>query len=211
MMFAPAVFLILWSYSAAQFPYLGKCPSPPVQQNFDMKKFEGVWYEIQRTVSFLQIASQCTYSNFSDSGYKDGSYELINEGRSPVIKLRKSFRLIVTIPDKKEPAKMELRLSDLSLDRNFWIMSTDYDNYAIAWSCSNIWLAFKYARTENLWVYSRHRELSEEVQKKVDDILNNMKHIRVKHLLKKVSQKDCDDEENTPPPVEENEVERLED
>ncbi|KFM79274.1 Apolipoprotein D, partial [Stegodyphus mimosarum] len=51
-----------------QFPYLGKCPSPEVQENFDMEKFKGTWYEIERTMSFLEIGAQCVSTNFSDAG-----------------------------------------------------------------------------------------------------------------------------------------------
>nr|WBW70119.1 venom protein [Lampona murina] len=195
--------LLLFNYASAQLPLLGKCPSPAVQENFDMKKFEGMWYEIQRTVSFLQLGSQCTSANISDSGYEDGSYQFVNEGRSPLIKIKKSARLILTVPDEKEPAKMVLRLADLSLHGQYWVLATDYDNYAIAWSCNHVWLTLKYARTENLWVYSRHRQFTKEIQEEVSKKLKEIQHVRVKNLLRRVPQNHCDDDSST----EDNEVE----
>ncbi|GFS92636.1 apolipoprotein D [Nephila pilipes] len=175
-----------------QFPYLGKCPEPKVQENFDMQKFQGRWFEIERTMSFLEIGSQCVSTNFSDAGYGDGSIEVISEGRGPVLKLHKSVRLIAQVPDQKEPAKLKLRLSDLSLKTHYWILHTDYDNYALIWACNHIWLTFKYARTENLWILGRERTLPQETLDKLHTRLETVKDIRVAKLLKKVNQENCD-------------------
>ncbi|GIY34620.1 apolipoprotein D [Caerostris darwini] len=189
------VFCVLLSaerFVRAQFPYLGKCPELEVQKDFDIEKFSGRWYEIERTMSLIEIGAQCVTTNFSDAGYGDGSVEVINEGLGPVLKLRKSVRLVATLPDKNEPAKLSLRLSDLSLKTHYWILSTDYDNYAIIFACNHIWLTFKYARTENLWILGREREIPEKIMEKVHQRIDAMKDIRVKKLLRKVNQENCD-------------------
>ncbi|GBM56015.1 Apolipoprotein D [Araneus ventricosus] len=179
-------------FASAQFPYLGKCPTPDVKENFDLEKFSGRWYEIKRTMSVLEIGARCVAVNYTDAGYGDGSIEVINEGVSAVLKLRKSVRLIATLPDKNEPAKWSLRLSDLSLKTDYWILDTDYDNYAVIWACNHIWLTFKYARTENLWILSRERTLPEETLDKIHEKLNALKDIKSRKLLRKVNQEKCD-------------------
>ncbi|KFM79275.1 Apolipoprotein D, partial [Stegodyphus mimosarum] len=87
---------------------------------------------------------------------------------------------------------MLLRLSDLKLHGNYWILSTDYDNYALVWSCNHIWLTFQYARTENLWILSRKRTLPEETIKELHALLEEKKDIKAKKLLRKVKQENCE-------------------
>ncbi|KAF8782367.1 Apolipoprotein D like protein [Argiope bruennichi] len=167
-------------------------PTPDVKENIDIEKFSGRWYEIERTMSVLELGATCVAVNYTDAGYGDGSIEVINEGMSPVLKLRKSVRLVATLPDKNEPAKWSLRLSDLSLKTGYWILDTDYDNYAVIWACNHIWLTFKYARTENLWILSRERTLSEEISNNIHAKLDEMKDIKSRKLLRKVNQENCD-------------------
>lgn len=38
MTLAISIFILLCGYATAQFPYFGKCPSPDVQPDFDMKR-----------------------------------------------------------------------------------------------------------------------------------------------------------------------------
>ncbi|XP_054706398.1 apolipoprotein D-like isoform X2 [Uloborus diversus] len=189
---ASCVLLSIAGLTAAQFPYFGKCPSPKVQENFDMEKFKGKWYEIERTFSFLQIGAICTSKTYNDSGYEDGSIEVVYEGKSPLFKLNKSMRLIATVPDTNDTAKMVLRLPDLSLHGQYWVLSTDYDNYALVWSCNHVWLTFRHMRTENLWILSRDRYMTEDTESKVHKLLEEAEDIKVKKLLRHVKQSNCD-------------------
>ena len=58
-----------------------------------------------------------------------------------------------------------------------------------------------------MWVYSRKRSFTNEVQEEVNKKLAEVKHIKVKKLLKKVSQTNCeDDDDNATPNPDDNET-----
>ncbi|KAG8193730.1 hypothetical protein JTE90_005028 [Oedothorax gibbosus] len=194
LVYAIALFLGFVQLSFAQFPLVGKCPDVKVQEDFDLSRFSGQWYEIERTMSFLETLSQCTAVNYTDSGYGDGSVEVVSEGRGPVLKIKRHVRLIAKVPSKDEPAKWRLRLSDLQLKAHYWILNTDYDNYAIIWACNQVGVGILYARAENMWIIARERTLPEETLEKIHARIDTLyKDIKAKSLLKKVNQNNCDD------------------
>lgn len=51
---------------------------------------------------------------------------------------------------------------------NYWIMDTDYDNYAIIYSCKNL---SDNKSAEAAWVLSKQRTLKPEVHSKVDQLV----------------------------------------
>lgn len=55
------------------------------------------------------------------------------------------------------------------ISSNYWIMDTDYDNYAIIYSCKNI---SQSKSAEAAWVLSKQRTISSEVQPTVDYLVD---------------------------------------
>ncbi|KAI2667723.1 Apolipoprotein D [Labeo rohita] len=99
------LFLTLLSVLAvsAQSIGSGKCPQPPVQQNFDPTRYTGRWYEIMKFPTPFQLGECCqaTYT-LSDGIVLVRNDELLANGTVSFIEGT------AKIVDASEPAKLEV-------------------------------------------------------------------------------------------------------
>ncbi|KAL2804927.1 apolipoprotein D precursor, partial [Daubentonia madagascariensis] len=72
----------LFAAAEGQAFHLGKCPTPPVQENFDVNKYLGRWYEIEKIpVSFEKGSCiQANYSLMENGNIKVLNKELRHDG-----------------------------------------------------------------------------------------------------------------------------------
>jgi len=77
-----SVLVGLFSAVDGQAFHLGKCPSPPVQKDFDVNKYLGRWYEIEKIpVSFEKGSCiQANYSLMENGNIKVVNQELRSDG-----------------------------------------------------------------------------------------------------------------------------------
>ncbi|EDK97749.1 apolipoprotein D [Mus musculus] len=66
----------LFTTAKGQNFHLGKCPSPPVQENFDVKKYLGRWYEIEKIPASFEKGN-CIQANYSLM--ENGNIEVLNK------------------------------------------------------------------------------------------------------------------------------------
>lgn len=65
-MFKCACFLVLTAVLvSAQIPSFGFCPQYGPMENFDMNKFLGKWYEVERYFTFSDIGSRCVVTDYA--------------------------------------------------------------------------------------------------------------------------------------------------
>ncbi|UYV83273.1 APOD, partial [Cordylochernes scorpioides] len=102
----------------AQRLFSGGCPQPPVQEDFNMTQFVGKWYEVEKTGSLLQEGLRCVETEYA---MDDGQLSIITKG-------------INSLPYPANDKKIEKK-EVLPLTTTYQILSTDYDNYAVVWSC----------------------------------------------------------------------------
>ncbi|XP_056599958.1 apolipoprotein D-like [Triplophysa dalaica] len=142
----------------------GKCPQPPVQQNFDPAKYMGRWYGIKKIPNTFQSGecSRATYA-LSDNTVLVRNEQLLPNGNASFIDGT------AKILDPSQPAKLEVRFFE---DRGapYWVLATDYDNYTLVYSCSET-LDLSYA--EYAWIMSRTRTLPKETITELLDILKS--------------------------------------
>ncbi|XP_028831420.1 apolipoprotein Da, duplicate 2 [Denticeps clupeoides] len=138
---------------SAQTIHPGKCPEPPVQQNFDVPRYMGRWHEIQKLPAFFQKGkcAQATYT-LGDGVVKVVNDELLSDGTIS------SIEGTAKPTDPSEPAKLEVTFFPGAPAGNYWVLKTDYDNYTLVYGCSN--LGGVYANYA--WILSRSRTLPEE-------------------------------------------------
>ncbi|XP_060790853.1 retinol binding protein 4, like [Neoarius graeffei] len=115
-----------------------------VKQDFDPKKYAGKWYAQQKKDPeglFLQdnISAEYTVD-------EDGTMTASSKGRVTLF----GFWVVCadmaaqyTVPDPATPAKMFMNYQGLasylsSGGDNYWIIDTDYDNYAVTYACRTL-------------------------------------------------------------------------
>jgi len=142
----------------------GECPQVEPMQSFDMKKFLGVWYAIQKT----STASECVIYNISQ--VEPGQY-LIQQlsqdyliGLAPVAH-RYSYTGELEVKDTDVPAKMTVKfpLNVLPGDAIFKIFMTDYEQYAGIFTCQKLPVAHRQSAT----ILSRTKDMDKAYVDKI--------------------------------------------
>ncbi|XP_063225800.1 apolipoprotein D [Bacillus rossius redtenbacheri] len=165
-MLAPTfgVFLVLAGAEAeAQRLAFGKCPNHPAMKDFDIQKFEGTWYEVERSFYLLEIASSCTKLDIAPVERRPATLNIIiktvnrwtggpsvslgtatlKSNKTAVLDFRMSSRL---------PTAVARMLPGAGV---YHLLHTDYDSFAVLWSCSD--LGFMHA--DLIWVLGRQQDL----------------------------------------------------
>lgn len=95
----------------------------------------GQWYEISRYDHHHQVESDCvinTYTQVDATNFKIQKSMIIIENKNPI---NFGGYASLTFPkDKILQAKMNLMMNGLP-DSYYWIVSSDYINYSVTWSC----------------------------------------------------------------------------
>ncbi|XP_042525801.1 apolipoprotein D [Dipodomys spectabilis] len=159
----------LFAVAQGQTFHLGKCPTPPVQENFDVNKYLGRWYEIETTpVNFEK--GNCIQANYSLKG--NGNIKVLNQEMRPDGTVNQ-IEGEATQSNLTEPAKLEVKFYQLMPSSPHWILATDYENYALVYSCINVLWLF---HLDQVWILGRNPYLPPETVTYLKDILtsNNM-------------------------------------
>ncbi|XP_062833648.1 apolipoprotein D isoform X1 [Anolis carolinensis] len=157
---------LLLGLAQAQTFHMGKCPDPPVQEVFDIHKYLGKWYEIEKLPS-----------NFEKGHCIQANYSLKENGKVKVV--NKEIHMDGTLNEiegeafhvnLQEPAKLHVKFNWFMPAAPYWVISTDYDNYALVYSCTNFMWLF---HVDYAWIMSRTPELHPETVDHLKNILQS--------------------------------------
>ncbi|XP_072929711.1 lopap-like [Epargyreus clarus] len=196
---SPEMFLVLLfaSYvAAAEFTLPGECPNVKIQENLDYTKFSGVWYNVASYASDGRPIYDCATMDFQEDnlGYTmRETYVDTDQGN----RTQKSYFARVD-PTFDAGSKAQFIVShedgDKVLQFPFFILSTDYDGFAIAYTCKTM---KKKQRTHYVftWVLSRNKEkLQGNILRNVEDVLSKYTELaehRQSFVLKNFSDTSC--------------------
>ncbi|XP_059047399.1 uncharacterized protein LOC131842848 [Achroia grisella] len=148
--------------------FRGRCGDVPVMANFDSSKFYGLWHNIESYAANFQTG---TCSNVHYTAGPGGEIGIFNT--QVINQTLDSINGIASVPDPDEPAKFNLTLpvdnGVISVD--YWILDTDYDAYALVYSCINIEDNQRYVFS---WKLSKTKSLSEESQERINNTVNEI-------------------------------------
>ncbi|KAF4528451.1 hypothetical protein B566_EDAN015853 [Ephemera danica] len=157
-----AILAMMISLTAAQVPALGPCQDMKTMPNFNIAKYLGRWFEAERYFALFEFAGKCVVSNYTDMG--DGRYVILNRQTSALTGIRSTIEGELQSLGRTDETKLTVRFPSVpvTMDIPYWVLETDYDNYAVVWSCTN----FGLFSTRNAWIMTRSPKPSLEVMQK---------------------------------------------
>ncbi|NP_001153453.1 apolipoprotein D-like precursor [Nasonia vitripennis] len=171
----------------AQIPSLGFCPEYLPMTGFDMERFSGIWYEAERYFQLTEVASRCVMANYTKG--PDGKFHVVNEVTSRFTGIKRVLEgEIRKAPSKAEEGKLHVKYTTvplIPLETQYNVLETDYDTYAVLWSCSGVGPV----HTQNAWIMTRQRLAPGEVLQKAYGVLDKYKISKV--FFVKTNQDDC--------------------
>jgi len=133
------------------------CPSPPVMKSFDLNKYLGTWFEIERNYNPYETTKHtCGKTVVSTVDMRDynvmfnTTWKYRGEIKGNIINGRYDA--------KNKSAKLKIKPIPLFPKQDYWILDTDYDNFAIVWSCAEFYLN----HYQLIWIWSRERTMRPE-------------------------------------------------
>ncbi|KAJ4925097.1 hypothetical protein JOQ06_017835 [Pogonophryne albipinna] len=156
--------LLLAAAAEGQSLHFGKCPRPPVQQDFNVAKYMGTWYEIEKLPSLFEkgTCNQATYSLLSDGTVKVLNAELLSNGKI------NSIEGVAKVKNSTQPAILDVSFFKGVPDSPYWVLSTDYQSYSLVYSCTDYYGSF---HIDFAWILARTRLLNKEVVSQLHDEL----------------------------------------
>ncbi|KAK4029638.1 hypothetical protein OUZ56_022609 [Daphnia magna] len=134
----------------------GSCPNAIAVSDFEIDQYLGKWYNNRNYFSILQTGQDCVTVEYEKSGgriiVKNGGLALITRK-----KLTSVARASVTSSGKLNVSFITPNVFTLG-NENYWILGTDYDSYAVGWSC----LPFGLFHFEMAWILTRDQNPSDE-------------------------------------------------
>ncbi|XP_043289402.1 apolipoprotein D-like [Venturia canescens] len=152
------------AFANAHSYHMGACPIVEPMQGFQMSRFLGSWYVIQKT----STASKCVSYNYT-RGEEPGEFLISQVSNHPILGLTPvdheyHYTGELTVPEPSTPGRMQVRFPlSVAGSASHVVFATDYDNFGAIFTCQKIAFAHRQSAT----ILSRHRELEKS---KVDSI-----------------------------------------
>ncbi|XP_060556543.1 apolipoprotein D-like [Ruditapes philippinarum] len=176
-----AAFILTLSIAYTQEVHFGKCKNFTTQPNFDVKRYAGGWYDIEKTYFAGQMNKSCVKAEYSLRD--DGKIDVLNQDYTAELH-EENTTGIAFYKDPNVKSKLTVKLGT-SPEANYWIVETDYDTYALIWSCAEL---EGIAHADIGWILGRKQRLDENLitrlkQKLTSLGLNYEKFYRTKQPL----------------------------
>jgi len=143
-----AVMLAALVSSASGFLVIGTgdCPATGTKANFDINQYLGKWYEYERFDNPFEIGVKCGTAQYDLIDQQ--TVRVVNGG----IREFKLFNVVLrraptevngtaVVVDPSKPAELKVSFSEFDMSGsgpNYFVVDTDYSNYAVVFSCSKI-------------------------------------------------------------------------
>lgn len=145
----------------------GWCPDAQVEQDFDTERYLGKWLEIARTEVPYATTNRCNQAIYTAN--EDGSIGVTNKALEEDNSYTEFNANACCFDGTGECA---LGCSRWLPGGDYEVLSTDYDKYAIIWSCTNIFWIF---HLEYSWILARDAYYDYELALPIVESRTNLK------------------------------------
>ncbi|XP_043270764.1 apolipoprotein D-like [Venturia canescens] len=158
-MLLPLIALSVLGGALAQVPGVNKCPDITTDSHFNVTKFLGRWYEAEKFFVIFEAFGKCITADYTAG--QNGTMNMVNRQISTVTRGSSSVGGIVYTPDASQPGKLKalLNIGLFHPETDFWVLGTDYQKYAIIYTCVNLHLA----NLQFAWILTRERNPPDSV------------------------------------------------
>lgn len=138
--------------SHGQSFHMFTCPKVTLQENFNVTKYLGTWYEIQKLPAMFERGKcvRAEYSARSDGTVRVYNSELLSNGKI------NSIEGVAEVKDPSQPAVLSVSFFRGLPDSPYMVLSSDYSSYSLVYSCADYLGLF---HIDFAWILSRRREL----------------------------------------------------
>ncbi|CAK1544465.1 unnamed protein product [Leptosia nina] len=168
----------------AQVMIPGGCPDIKPLTNFEPARYLGKWYEAEKYFAIFELGGRCITATYTDNG--NGVIGVYNK---QVNSNGKKSGIVgeAKLTGDSNVAKLSVRFPSLPVDipAPYWVIDTDYDNYALVWSCTDLGLM----HTETSWILTRERNPPQSVIDTVYQAIEKNKIDKTHYI--KTDQKNC--------------------
>ncbi|CAH2094774.1 unnamed protein product [Euphydryas editha] len=161
----------------------GSCVDVTTMKYFEIERFLGKWYEIERFPISYESSGNCAYKMIQQCGRRiEFQHVYVNNGIKFTLHVNSSY---VSGDEAVFPIK-ENNIDPIGIPLS--IISTDYSNYAVVYGCKvNEILDLKYVVA---WILSRNTTLEADVLDKARLELNSLPFGSIAYL-ESVDHEDC--------------------
>ncbi|KAG7177237.1 crustacyanin-A2 subunit [Homarus americanus] len=147
------------------FVTAGKCASVANQDNFDLRRYAGRWYQTHIIENAYQPVTRCINSNYEYSG-NDYGFKVTTAGFNPNDEyLKIDFKVY---PTKEFPAAHMLIDAPSVFAAPYEVIETDYETYSCVYSC----ITTDNYKSEFAFVFSRTPQTSGPAVEKCAAVFN---------------------------------------
>ncbi|CAH1106393.1 unnamed protein product [Psylliodes chrysocephalus] len=135
------------------------CPDVQVVQNFDLYKYLGKWYEHAKYPNSFEKEGKCISAEYSknDDGKVRVVNSMINNRTNEARSTEGSARLN---SENLGEGKLLVYFKVAAAEAPYWILDTDYANYAVVWNC---WKSPKQEVRKTAWILTRSQNPSDNI------------------------------------------------
>ncbi|RZF43075.1 hypothetical protein LSTR_LSTR001253 [Laodelphax striatellus] len=174
-----AVFFTITIHSTKGHLFFGSCPELLTAENFTVSDIEGTWYEIEALGSFIERRfTKCNSPTFITKSKDKLNVEYSRVSWPTGRLVSKGFGKVL----KGGQLELFFSLPGVGMQSfQYHILAIEKNNYAVAWSCTQLPLM----HMQKAWILSRSTSLDDETLGKVHDIvefngLNRNSFVKVK-------------------------------
>ncbi|XP_065168260.1 apolipoprotein D-like [Atheta coriaria] len=193
--YATVIILVPLMLSVVNSIGLGNCPRQPFIRDFNMSRFFGHWYEVERSFHLMELLSTCTTIDLQQLNRKQTnvSVTILNRWTGAT----NNVEGVATVSRRASSLFLHRRTSLWPNAVAKWlpgfgyyqVLNTDYDNYAIIWTCTSTLLGVGYH--DLIWIFGRQLDLDAHSRMQVYEILKT-RNIDVDRFT--LTNKNCTDD-----------------